>query len=339
MFRIVNLFIVLSLTLSFFTATLPNLAAEEELILVEQTQSEEDTSIKWTETLRLRDFYLSDDTIELRNKLKEYQGVLENTYKEHPSVFSTAVQYGSLLVDLGEIDKAKVVWDRAMKDFVSNPVPLVYRAWAYACKGDYITSKNTWYPIAMEKVNLGISGFDARVWLPFHVDAVLGLYLIKDYLPEKDKKEVTEAVLNIAKHFANSYKFAAILINEDLRAGRLQAAEKKINNILKRYPDQPTTLTLAGVLNLLKGNHQEALTFFDKANEFYPFSPTNHLMKARTLFAMDRKKESKAIVKKLEEEDPTWDVSYGKKVKINKLLIAESYMISPDRKIKFLKKH
>ncbi|KAF0239841.1 MAG: hypothetical protein FD167_4304, partial [bacterium] len=120
---------------------------------------------------------------------------------------------------------------------------------------------------------------------------------IKDYLPEKDKKEVEDTVFEIAKHYAGKPAIAAILISEDLKNGRLESASVKLTNILDKYPEDSTALTLQGVTQLLKGEHQEALKVFNKVEEIYPNSPTNKLMRSRALsFKSNPNKEKQEAI-------------------------------------------
>lgn len=241
---------------------------------------EDKTAAKWTESLKPQDFTLSLEAIQLKGDLEAYKNWLEKDYKKTPNGFGVAIPYGLVLIDLGKLDKAQVVWERAVKDFFNNPTPPIYKAWVDACKGNYLDAKNAWFPIAKERIETGIT---TLVWFPYHTHTVLGLYLIKDYLPIKDKKEVEDAVFEIAKHYTGKPAIAAILISEDLKNGRLESANVKLTNILDKYPEDPTALTLHGVARLLKGEHQEALKVFNKVDEIYPNSPTNKLMKSRAL--------------------------------------------------------
>ena len=141
---------------------------------------------KWTETLKLRDFYLSPSFLDLKDKLK-YKERLATIYKESPNAFSTTIEYGLLLIDLGKLEEAKVVWGIAEKEIFGNDTPNVYKAWVNACKGNYLESKNVWYPIVKERLDF-ISGFD--LWLPHQIDALVGLNLIKDIYHQKIKKKL-----------------------------------------------------------------------------------------------------------------------------------------------------
>lgn len=279
---------------------------------------------KWTEALTLKDFYLSPNFIELKqnNKLNEYKNTLRKNYGKNPDVFSAAVEYGLILIDLRELDRAKEIWERAVNDFQGNPTPKVYKAWIDACKGDYLVAKNVWYPIAKEKLDGGIN---VSIWFPYHVDSVVGLNSIKNYLPPKEKEEVEKLVNEIAKHFANNPKFASILITNDLQSGRLKEATEKFTNILNRYPDEPLTITLLGVSQLIIGDNKEALKLFDKANDLNPYSPTNHLMRARALHALNKDKESKLALEQAIKLNSDFD---PKSIKKSKILSSKSYLTS-----------
>lgn len=293
-------------------------------------------SVRWLENLKLRDFILSREFLELKGtRLKDYRINLEKGYISNPDVFSAAVSYGLLLIDLGEFDRAKSVWERAVEDFYANPTPKVYKAWVDAAAGNYLEAKNAWFPVAQEKINLGISGSKSGIWLPHHVDAVVGLYLIKDYLPEIDKKEASEASLEIAKHFANNPKFASILIIDDLNNGRLTEAAGRISNILQREPENPTTITLLGIANLISGHNEDALRILEKANELHPSSPSNYLMRARILYSMARKKEASLLLEKAIELDQTLNSFLKKK---EKFLVQKTYLSEEISSKKILKK-
>ena len=167
------------------------------------------------------------------------------------------------------------------------------------------------------------------MWMPYHVYSVLGLHLIKNYLPESDKEEVESVVNRIAVHFPARPEFASILVTNDLQSGRLKSAMKKLDTALEKNPNEPVLLTLKGITELLDGNNEEALKFFDESNKIYSGSPTNHLMRARTLYAMHRKKESNALVEELIKLDPTCNISSENK---DKFLTAQSYMTTFDNK-------
>lgn len=288
-------------------------------------EEKEDSKLSWTENLRLRDFYLSPEALELKEKLKNYKDTLARTYQEQPSVFSTAISFGLVLIDLGELDKAQVVWDRALKDFYANPTPPFYKAWVDACKGNYMKAKEVWLPIVKQKIDAGIVGSGAGIWLPYHVFGVVGLDIIKNYLPPADKKEVEISVNEIAKYFPNNPIFALVLASNDLHAGKIKSATKLLEDVLSKKPNEPQITTLLGVTKLLTQNYEEALKLFDKANELYPFSPTNHLMKARALFALHKKKEALAEIDEAIKLDPNWSLLKENK---KKFLSAKSYIAS-----------
>ena len=293
-----------------------NKIVEEESII---------SPLKWTEALKLRDYYLLPELpeVKLSGKLTSYKEALAKEYEKTPNVFSAAVQYGLLLIDLGELDKAQAVWERAVNDFMSNPTPKAYKAWVDACKGNYLQAKEAWLPIAQQKIDNGIVGLGAGIWLPSHIDSVVGLSLIKNYLPSKDKKEAEEAVQKIVTHFSNIPKFASILTAEDLQNGKLKKASLSITNILTKFPDDPITLTLDGIEHLINGQYEDALKSLDKANEMYSNSPINNLMRARALFALKKEKESFALFDKLAKFDPVWNLTKGEK---KKFLAGKSYV-------------
>ena len=304
---------------------LPVLAIESEPIQQVKSKDESEEmkdSFKWTETMRLRDFYLSPGFLELKDKVEDYRKTLAKQYTETPDVFSTAIEYGILLIDSGKIDDADMVLSRAVLDFRNNPTPKVYKAWVDACKGNYLEAKNVWYEIAKEKLDRGVVGYGAGIWLPYHVDAVLGLYLIKDYLSEKDKQEVGKAVEDIAKHFAARPKFASILIAKDIQTGQLKSASDKLTQFLNSGVEDPMLITLLGITQLVTEHYDEALKLFDKSNELYPYSPTNRLMRARALYALKNKKEAENVLSEAIKLDPGWK---DKGISNKKILALRSY--------------
>ena len=282
-------------------------------------------SVIWTETLNLQDFFLLPDYIEVKNKLKEYKIALAKEYKESPSVFSTAIQYGLLLIDLGELEKAKLVWEKALKDFHSNEAPKAYKAWLDARLGNYQEAKDVWYPIAKEKVDLGVAGYNARVWLSYHTDSVLGLYLIKDFLPEDQKEEVSKVIDSIVGVFPQNPKFAVVLINEYLKSGQFEKAAKLLVSTLTSNPDDPVLITLLGTAQLMKNHYDEALKLFDRAKEINPNVLTNRIMRARVLFALNKKKESFEELDEVMKLNPDLNIAENNK---KKYLALKSYMIS-----------
>lgn len=292
---------------------------------------------RWRETLKLKDFYLYSGTLVVRDKVNSdsYLVTLEKTYKEHPSVYSIAIQYGLALIDIGDFEKAEEVWNRAVKDFGPNPTPPVYKAWIEASMGNILAAKDVWFPIAKQKYDVGIISYDAGIWLPYHVDALLGLCLIKDYLPTQDREEIEPVINKILKHFGSNSKFEAARIMEDLRNGRITSAEKRLDHILKVDPLEPTLLTLQGIYYILTGNNEEALKSLDTANDIYKFSPTNHLMRARVLYAMKNKKDSSIAFEKAVKLDKYLN---PENKKIDTFLKAKSFILSPEKKIKKLKK-
>ncbi len=297
-----------------------------------ETKSEEEviSERKWTETLRLRDYNVLPGSDSVTN-INEYKTTLEKNYKLHPNVFSIAVEYGLLLIDSGETEKAQQVWDRAINDFVNNPTPKIYRAWVDAQKGNYKAAKDVWYYYAKEKIDTGVN---TTVWLPHHADCVLGLSLIKNNLPEADRLQAEEAVNEIAKHFANNPKFASILITNDLQAGKLESARKKIKRVLQNSPNEPVIITLQGISEIIAGKYEEALKLLEKSNELNPKSPTNHLMRARALLALDRKKESNLVYKQALLLEPSLAVKGVKKG----LILAERGYLTVQSKSTGIKK-
>lgn len=286
-------------------------------------------SVIWTGTLSLQDFFLLPDYLEVKSKLKEYKTTLAKEYKEHPSVFSTAIQYGLLLIDLGELEKAKIVWERALQDFHANETPKAYKAWLDARLGNYQAAKDAWYPIAKEKVDVGIAGYSARIWLSYHTDAVIGLYLIKDSLSEDQKEEVSKVVDLIINTFPHNPKFAAVVINEYLKSGQLEKAAKLLTSVLSNNPDNPVLITLLGIAKLMTNHYDEALKLFDRAKEINPNVLTNRIMRARALFALNKEKESFEELDEAMKLEPDLNIAENKK---KKYLAAKSYMIS--RKLK-----
>lgn len=282
-------------------------------------------SILWTDSLTLQDFFISPDYLETINSLKEYKAALARTYKENPSVFSTAINYGLLLIDLGEIEKANLIWERALKDFHSNETPKAYKAWVSARLGNYQEAKDLWYPIAKGKVDVGIAGFSARIWLACHTDSVLGLYLIKDYLPEDQREDIAKMVNSIVGALPQHQKFAAILINEYLKSGQLEKAAEALNNAIKGNPDDPVLITLLGIAQLMSNHYDEALKLFNRAKEINPNIPTSRIMRARALFALNKEKESFEELDEAMKLNPDLNIAENKK---KKFLTTKSYIIS-----------
>ena len=282
-------------------------------------------SIIWTESLSLQDFFISPDYLEVINKLKDYKTTLAKTYKENPSIFSSAINYGLLLIDLGELEKARLVWGQAVKDFYANEAPKVYKAWTDARLGNYQEAKNIWYPIAKERVDLGIAGFSARIWLNYHTDSVLGLYLIKDYLPEDQREEVAKVVNSIVETLPQHPKFSTILISEYLKSGQIKKAAEILSSSLKGSPDDPVLITLLGITQLMTNHYDEALKLFDRAKEINPNILTNRIMRARALFALNNEKESFEELDEVMKLNPDLDVAENKK---KKFLSVKSYIIS-----------
>ena len=283
---------------------------------------------KWTGKLSLRDFYVNPTYLELKNKLqdKEYLEHVEKNYKDHPTVFSAVIEYGLLLTDLGRFDEAKIIWDNAVLLFKSNMTPKVYKAWVDACNGDYLASKEAWMLVVKEMFNEKGEIKFGMMWMPYHLDALLGLYLIKDNLPEDQKKEAEEIVLKIAKTLPRNLKLSAILVSDYLQNGELTQVAENLADVLGQNPDEPIPVTLLGIAQLLKGYDEDALKLFDKAIELRPNSPTSHLMKARALYKLNKKKESNQQIDIAIKLDPM--LKNTEKVK---LLDPASYIISSNK--------
>jgi len=296
---------------------------DEDKVIKEEIDENNESYASWKEKLTLSDFYLGDSTIEVHDRIEADLKLHERLYKENPDGYSTVVTYGLELIDLNEIEKATIVWEKAAK--VSrglNSTINVYKAWVDALNSDYLAAKNVWYQLAMEKEELQAKGLPALLWISSDVNAVLGLYLISDYLPDKDKKEARDVVFKIANRFKNNPRFTPILVNEDLQNGRLVSAEKRLVESLSAHPNEPILLTLVGITHLLRDKNEKALEFFNKSDELYSYSPTNHLMKARAEFASSKKKESKKTIKKAFKLNPRL-----KKFDKKELLSAKSYIL------------
>ena len=311
-----------------FSYSFANVENKDELQVLDKQQETVKSSSKstiWTETLTLQDFFLSPDYSEVISKIKEYKKNLAKVYNETPSVFSTAIYYGLLLIDLGELEKAKLVWNGALKDFRSNETPKAYKAWLDARLGNYQAAKDAWYPIAKQKVDDGIIGSHAGIWLVHHTDSVVGLYLIKDYLPETQREEVSRVVDSIVGSIPQNPKFAAILINEYLKSGQLEKAAVLLAGALQTNPDDPVLITLLGIAQLMTNHYDEALKLFDRAKEINPNIPTNRIMRARALFAINKEKESFEELDEAMKLNPDLNISENKK---KKYLAAKSYIVS-----------
>ncbi len=275
-------------------------------------------SLKWTESLRLKDFYLHPSYLELKENLTKYKEDLEKKYKDTPSVYSLSLEYGLTLIDTGEIEKAEIVFNKAVKDFTNNPAPKIYKAWVDACNGKYVLAKDIWLPTAKEKLEFGLFN---GMWMPYQVDAILGLGLIKNNLPEKDKKEVEDVLNEIIQHFSNNPKLAVLPISSDLQSGKLEDAKGKLDELLVTNSENSVLITLLGITELLKEHNSEALNLFDKSKNIYPYSPSNNLMRARALFAL-KNKDSDSVVEEAIKLDPVWKIANLKK---KKLLPFKSY--------------
>lgn len=284
----------------------------------------------WTESLRLGDYYVLPNYTELQNALKKYGEVLTKHYDEHPSVFSAAIEYGLLLIDLGKLDEAKKVWERATKDFTNNDTPKVYRAWLDAIDGNYIASRDVWLPIIKQKLEGGLTGYSAGIWLPYHTDIVIGLYSIKDYLEGKDKEEVENIVGKIASQFQGNPKIGLVSVSIDIQEGNISSASTKAEKLLEIDPNDPTAITLFGITQLITHDYDGALKSFDLSATIKPNSPTNELMRARALHALKKKDESKIAVENAIKLDPIWRSKLSNQTK--KLLDSKSYLSSQVKK-------
>ena len=291
-------------------------------------------SEKLIESLNLRDFKLLPETKGDKKELIEYVNYLEGEYKNHSDVFSAAIPYGLSLIDKGDTEKAFKIFEKAEKDFIGNPSPKVYKAWALACNEDYIAAKNIWLPIAYEKYNAGITGYNSGIWLPYHIDAIFGLLLIKDYLPKEDKAEVNKVVSEIIVHFQKQPKFLAVTTLEDLNNGRLKEAEEKMLNGLSSEPNNPILLTLQGWLSYINGDYEDTIELLNKANDINPTSPTNNLMRVKTFVALGDKEEAISALRDLEESDPTLVLTEADR---KKMLISVKKNIFSGVASKFLK--
>ena len=318
MLTFIKTILILILTLSLGTSYANDVLLDEmskkpesTLVKIKENIVLKDT-VRWTESLRLKDFYLHPSYLELKENLVKYKEDLEKRYNDTPDVYGLTLEYGLVLIDLGEVQKAEVVFSKAVKDFSNNPAPKAYKGWVDACNGKYPLAKDIWLPIAKEKLEFGIFN---GMWFPHEVDAILGLGLIKDYLQEKDKKEVEEVLGEIVSHFANNPKFAVLLISNDLQAGRIEDAKNKIDKLLETNSENPVLITLLGITELLKENYSEALNLFNKSKDIYPSSPTNNLMRARTLFAL-KNKESDSVIEEAIKLDPIWKIANLKKKKL-----------------------
>ena len=282
----------------------------------------------WNEILRLQDFYVLPEIFSLtKERRKEYRETLKKEYTEHPDVFSSAIAFGLMLIDMEELDKADVVWERALKDFRRNDTPVIYNAWLKARQGEYLQAQDAWYPIAKEKFDYGIRGYGSRIWLPYHVDSVLGLYLIEDQIPEEQKKErYEEIVLEIARNYPNTAKLAAITISEALKEGRLEDAGHRLAFALESAPEDPVLITLLGISQLMTKHYDLALKLFDKSIALAPTGITNRLMKARTLYAMKKKKEALEEFDLLAEANPKLEFAAFNKSQKKEFLSPKSYL-------------
>ena len=304
---------------------------EKESDKLDKADKKEDVKFtnKWTEGLRLGDFYVLPEYVEIHNKLKDkkfLKEVIEKHYKDHPNVFSSVIEYGLVLIDLGKLDEARTIWNDAVKLFRSNPTPKVYKAWVDAYYGDYVASKEAWLPILKERFQENGELKFGILWLPYHIDAIIGLHLIKDHLPPEEKEEIEQLVLKVAKTFPQNPKLSPILVSHYLQNGEYKLAADNLAGILSQYPNEPVSVTLLGIAQLLTGYYDEALKLFDKAIELKSNSPTVHLMKARTLYELNKKRESNAEINIAMKLDPTL-----KSIEKIKLLDRENYAVSSNK--------
>lgn len=262
--------------------------------------------------LRFKDFFVYSQKARERKKLNEYKSYFEEEYKNRGDVFSVAIQYGLVLIELGDLDKAYQVFEKGVNDFAQNPAPVVYKGWILGAQGHSLSAKKLLYPIAKEKIDQGISGFMSGLWLPYHVDAVVGLALIRDYLPDDDKQEVDNLFSQkfydkTILDFKSQPKLTACAVAKDLQQGNISKAESKLAEALKLHPEDHILLTLQGSVKYSKGDYEGAKELLEKANAINPDSPTNNLLLARTLYALGNKEEAINKVNLALELDPKWE--------------------------------
>lgn len=307
----------------------PDQKVQTEAELLQSVQNE--IGNKWNESLKLKDFYVYSGTTELKSKLKEYKNIARKNYNERPAVFSAAIDYGLVLIDLGELNEAKTVWDRAVVDFRSNPTPKVYKAWNDALRGEYKLAQDGWYPIIQEKFNEKGEVNLATVWLPHHFDAIRGLYLIRDNLPAKEKEEIEKIFATTGGLFSSDPKLAPLLISEDIQAGRIKSAGIRLSKVLGSNPEEPLYITLLGITQLINGYYDDALKLFDKSLENYSSSPTASLMRARALHELKKKSESLVEMEHAIKLDPSLKNANKKKLLTSKSYVTE---ITPTKEAK-----
>ncbi len=96
----------------------------------------------------------------------------------------------------------------------------------------------------------------------------------------KSRNYVDAAIMEYQKALKSTPSFSPILHNK--LAGTLimtkeySKAETFLNESLKYYPQFHTTLTNLGEVHLLKGNHETAADYFEKAIRVNPFNPFVH---------------------------------------------------------------
>ncbi len=315
--------ILLVLALVFFFAL--KSSAEPEIKRTTELKNKKDeelSNVVWNEGLRFKDFSLNVDTVHLLENmnLSPYLKDLEKQYKTNPKAFSIAINYGLLLIDIGELDKAEKIFNTAINDFKGNPTPNIYRAWILAEKGDYKSAKDIWYEHLKGKGTAR-----ETLWIAYDIDAATGLNLIQNELEEKDKKEVKELLDFINPRFKFRPKIAAVLAVNDLNSGRIVSAKERAEEVLTRYPNEYLAKAIVGIADLIQGNNEQSIKSLDTSYEQFPFSSTVNLMRARAYFALDKKKESKLAYKKALELDPKLE---SKSVKKNYLLETRSYLSS-----------
>ena len=305
---------------------------EEDKIVTNDKHTKSTKSVVvWNESLTLEDYYLLPEFVEFKTEeeREKYKKTLADTYKQTPSVFSSAVPYGLLLLDLNEMNRARTVWNKAIKDFYSNESVKVYKAWFDAKSGDYQKAKDVWFPIAKEKYDYGVTGIGSRIWLPYHVDAIVGLYAIKDKFAESEKNEIEKIIRAIVFAIPNDPKFATIAINEYLKEGDLYKAATILSQALNANPGNPLLVTLLGVTQLMTNHFDEAVQLFDRGQELYPNGLTNRIMKARALYAQGKEKEAYEAFDQAIKLNPNLSFEGNKR---KKFLSQKTYLIS--KKIK-----
>lgn len=256
--------------------------------------------------LRFKDFVMNTSTYELGTKtLKKHRDILEKEYNAHPAVYSAIVDYGLALIDLNEIDEAEKVFVDSTKHFMVNPGPRIYKAWVDALNGNYVEGKNVWYPVVKDQFEVISKGLDT-LWMPVSVKAALGLYLISDKLSENDKNEIKDTA-DVIPGILGTPEFVALRIYKDFKNKKIDSVPEKIETSLKYDPINALSITLLGITYLSVGENEVALALFDKANKIYDLAPTNHYMRSKALYSLNKKQEAVEAISKAIEIDPKWE--------------------------------